>query len=85
MNCHKMSVYFSYMCVLNAQGSYLLHVIYLAGHPDMLIFLFSLPLKGHDRGVNWVAFHPTLPLLISAADDRQIKLWRMNGNKCLVL
>ena len=31
------------------------------------------------RGVNWVAFHPTLPLILSGADDRQVKLWRMNG------
>lgn len=36
-------------------------------------------LQGHDRGVNWVAFHPTMPLLVSGADDRQVKLWRMNG------
>ena len=35
--------------------------------------------QGHDRGVNWVAFHPTMPLIVSAADDRQVKLWRMNG------
>ena len=39
------------------------------------------PLEGHDRGVNWVAFHPTLPLLVSGADDRQVKLWRMNENR----
>jgi coatomer subunit alpha len=37
-------------------------------------------LEGHDRGVNWASFHPTLPLIVSGADDRQIKLWRMNGN-----
>lgn len=37
-------------------------------------------LEGHDRGVNWAAFHPTLPLIISGADDRQVKLWRMNGS-----
>lgn len=36
-------------------------------------------LEGHDRGVNWAAFHPTLPLIVSGADDRQVKLWRMNG------
>ena len=36
-------------------------------------------LEGHDRGVNWATFHPTLPLIVSAGDDRQIKLWRMNG------
>ncbi len=38
-----------------------------------------LVLQGHDRGVNWVSFHSSLPLIISAADDRQIKMWRMNG------
>ena len=40
-------------------------------------------LEGHDRGVNWAAFHPTLPLIVSGADDRQVKLWRMNGGPCL--
>jgi len=38
-------------------------------------------LEGHDRGVNWACFHPTLPLLASAADDRQVKLWRMSETK----
>lgn len=38
-------------------------------------------LEGHDRGVNWAAFHPTLPLITSAADDRQVKLWRMSETK----
>ncbi|XP_072934358.1 coatomer subunit alpha [Epargyreus clarus] len=38
-------------------------------------------LEGHDRGVNWAAFHPNLPLIVSAADDRQVKLWRMNDAK----
>ncbi|TYZ62077.1 hypothetical protein PybrP1_003920, partial [[Pythium] brassicae (nom. inval.)] len=28
-------------------------------------------LEGHDRSVNWAAFHPTLPLIVSGADDRQ--------------
>lgn len=37
-------------------------------------------LEGHDRGVNWAAFHPTLSLIVSGADDRQVKLWRINGN-----
>ncbi len=39
------------------------------------------PLEGHERGVNWAAFHPTLPLIVSAADDRVVKLWRMNESK----
>ncbi|KAI9827073.1 MAG: hypothetical protein M1826_006437 [Phylliscum demangeonii] len=38
-------------------------------------------LEGHDRGVNWVAFHPTLPLIVSAGDDRLVKLWRMSETK----
>ena len=38
-------------------------------------------LEGHDRGVNWVSFHPTLPLLVSAGDDRLIKIWRMSETK----
>ncbi|CEP17781.1 hypothetical protein [Parasitella parasitica] len=38
-------------------------------------------LEGHDRGVNWATFHPTLPLIISGGDDRQVKLWRMSENK----
>lgn len=37
-------------------------------------------LEGHDRGVNWASFHPSLPLIVSGADDRQVKIWRMNGN-----
>ncbi|XP_066591304.1 coatomer subunit alpha [Prorops nasuta] len=38
-------------------------------------------LENHDRGVNWACFHPTLPLIVSGADDRQIKMWRMNDAK----
>ncbi|THH00976.1 hypothetical protein EW026_g1619 [Hermanssonia centrifuga] len=38
-------------------------------------------LEGHDRGVNFATFHPTLPLIVSAADDRQIKIWRMSETK----
>ncbi|KAM6503631.1 coatomer subunit alpha-2 [Amanita muscaria] len=38
-------------------------------------------LEGHDRGVNFAVFHPTLPLIISAADDRVVKIWRMSETK----
>eukprot|EP00051_Salpingoeca_urceolata_P033954 m.22896 g.22896 ORF g.22896 m.22896 type:complete len:1318 (-) comp6997_c0_seq1:3-3956(-) len=38
-------------------------------------------LEGHDRGVNWASFHPSMPLIVSCADDRQVKLWRMNDAK----
>ncbi|KNC53867.1 coatomer protein complex [Thecamonas trahens ATCC 50062] len=38
-------------------------------------------LEGHERGVNWASFHHTLPLIVSGADDRQIKLWRHNESR----
>ncbi|AMD20493.1 HDL251Cp [Eremothecium sinecaudum] len=38
-------------------------------------------LEGHTRGVNWASFHPTLPLVVSGSDDRQVKLWRMSSTK----
>jgi len=50
----------------------------LFGNTDAIV---KFVLEGHDRGVNWAAFHPTLPLIVSAADDRQVKLWRMNDTK----
>ncbi len=40
----------------------------LFGQPDVLV---KHVLEGHDRGVNYVAFHPTMPLIVSGADDRQ--------------
>lgn len=46
------------------------------GNTDAVV---KFVLEGHDRGVNWVSFHPTLPLIISAGDDRLVKLWRMSG------
>jgi len=36
-------------------------------------------MEGHDRGINWCAFHPTQNLILSAADDRKVKLWKYNG------
>ena len=38
-------------------------------------------LEGHEKGVNWVTFHPTMKIIASAADDKTIKLWRLSGNK----
>ncbi|KAG0638051.1 coatomer WD associated region-domain-containing protein [Tuber brumale] len=48
------------------------------GNTDAVV---KFVLEGHDRGVNWVSFHPTLPLIISAGDDRNVKLWRMSETK----
>ena len=48
----------------------------LFGSTDVMV---KYVLEGHDHGVNWASFHPTLPLIVSAGDDRQVKLWRMSG------
>ena len=48
----------------------------LFGSPDAVV---KFVLEGHDRGVNWASFHPTMPLIVSGADDRQVKIWRMSG------
>ncbi|KAG0171864.1 hypothetical protein DFQ30_000252 [Apophysomyces sp. BC1015] len=50
----------------------------LFGSTDVMV---KYVLEGHDHGVNWASFHPTLPLIVSAGDDRQVKLWRMNDSK----
>ena len=50
----------------------------LFGNTDAVV---KYVLEGHDRGVNWASFHPTLPLIVSCGDDRQIKLWRMSETK----
>ena len=47
----------------------------LFGNTDAVV---KYVLEGHDRGVNWAAFHPSSPLIVSGADDRQVKLWRMS-------
>ena len=49
----------------------------LFGNTDAVV---KFVLEGHE-GVNWAAFHPTLPLIISGSDDRQLKLWRWSDTK----
>ncbi|ODV58772.1 coatomer subunit alpha [Ascoidea rubescens DSM 1968] len=48
------------------------------GNTDVVV---KYVLEGHDRGVNWASFHPTLPLIVSGGDDRLVKLWRMSETK----
>lgn len=48
------------------------------GNTDAVV---KFVLEGHDRGVNWAAFHPKLPLIVSGGDDRVVKLWRMSETK----
>lgn len=50
----------------------------LFGSTDVVV---KYLLEGHDRGVNWADFSGKLPLIVSGADDRQIKLWRMNDTR----
>lgn len=50
----------------------------LFGNTDAMV---KYVLEGHERGVNWATFHPTLPLIVSGGDDRQVKLWRMSETK----
>ena len=38
-------------------------------------------LEGHERGVNWVSFHPTKPQIVSGSDDKQIKIWCYTGSR----
>ncbi|KPA82570.1 putative coatomer alpha subunit [Leptomonas pyrrhocoris] len=53
----------------------------LLGTTDVVV---RYELEGHDKGVNWVAFHPCGELLLSAADDRTVRLWTMSGSSCYV-
>lgn len=55
----------------NSQGD-------LFGASDVLV---KHVLEGHTRGVNWASFHRSLNLIVSGADDREVKLWRMNDTK----
>lgn len=50
----------------------------LFGASDVLV---KHVLEGHTRGVNWASFHRTTNLIVSGADDREVKVWRMNDMK----
>lgn len=50
----------------------------LFGNTDAVV---KYVLEGHDRGVNWASWHHSLPLIVSAGDDRNVKLWRMSDTK----
>ncbi|EDO08551.1 Coatomer WD associated region family protein [Babesia bovis T2Bo] len=34
---------------------------------------------GHEKGVNWAIFHNAMPCVITASDDKTIRVWRYNG------
>ncbi len=33
-------------------------------------------LEGHEKGVNWAIFHPSLNLIASSSDDKRILIWK---------
>ncbi|ORY67202.1 coatomer WD associated region-domain-containing protein [Pseudomassariella vexata] len=68
----SMSTYDDRMSQSNAQQTDMF------GNTDAMV---KFVLEGHDRGVNWVAFHPTAPHIVSAGDDRLVKLWRFSETK----
>eukprot|EP01114_Cavostelium_apophysatum_P015118 TRINITY_DN4057_c0_g1_i1.p1 TRINITY_DN4057_c0_g1~~TRINITY_DN4057_c0_g1_i1.p1 ORF type:complete len:825 (+),score=125.09 TRINITY_DN4057_c0_g1_i1:215-2689(+) len=37
--------------------------------------------KGHTRAVNWAAFHPTAPYIVSGSDDRTVRLWKYSDDR----
>jgi len=39
--------------------------------------------NGSPSRINSVVVHPTMPVLVSAHEDRQIKFWDLNNGKCL--
>lgn len=50
----------------------------LFGNNDVMV---KFTLEGHERGVNWVSFHPTSDIILSAGDDHTIKLWGYNDER----
>lgn len=38
-------------------------------------------MEGHERGINWCCFHPTLNLIASAGDDKKVKIWKYTETK----
>lgn len=37
-------------------------------------------IEAHDKGVNWVSFHPLNDLVLSAGDDRRVKVWKFSDS-----
>eukprot|EP00759_Apiculatamorpha_spiralis_P046861 PhF_6_TR42950/c0_g1_i2/m.65304/K05236/COPA, RET1; coatomer subunit alpha len=50
----------------------------LFGSNDVMV---KYILEGHEKGVNWATFHPTRPMIVSGADDRTIRIWKMDESR----
>ncbi|OAF68265.1 Alpha-COP [Intoshia linei] len=54
------------------------------GRPELFSigdFIVMHVLEGHDGAVNWVEFHKKLPILLSASDDKLIRIWKITDTK----
>ena len=40
----------------------------------------TAPLVGHRDSVSSIAFHPTVPLLVTGSDDYSVRLWRLSAD-----
>ncbi|CAK75525.1 unnamed protein product (macronuclear) [Paramecium tetraurelia] len=38
-------------------------------------------LEGHNQGVNWCTFSPTENLILSASDDKKVKVWKFSDSR----
>ncbi|CAD8067026.1 unnamed protein product [Paramecium sonneborni] len=38
-------------------------------------------LEGHNQGVNWCSFSPTENLILSASDDKKVKVWKFTESR----
>lgn len=36
-------------------------------------------LEGHERGINYISWHPSGQMLVSASDDRLVKVWQLDS------
>lgn len=41
----------------------------------------KIVIDGHDKPVNWAIFHPKKRLIVSAADDKTLKVWRYQDTR----
>ena len=36
-------------------------------------------LRGHEKGVHFASFHPTLPIVVSGSDDKHVRIWNLSN------
>eukprot|EP01022_Parablepharisma_sp_SALTPOND_P015085 TRINITY_DN2102_c3_g2_i2.p1 TRINITY_DN2102_c3_g2~~TRINITY_DN2102_c3_g2_i2.p1 ORF type:complete len:1245 (-),score=113.50 TRINITY_DN2102_c3_g2_i2:5218-8952(-) len=51
------------------------------GADDVSEVVLKIQIEGHDKFVDWAAFHPKKKLIVSSADDQLVKIWRYQDNQ----